>query len=57
MDSEARIDMKVLREKMQEGLSKIQKNTNEKEAIFFIGDTGVGKSTILNYLIGNELKI
>ncbi len=57
MDSEARINMNVLRDKMTEGLAYIQKNINEKEAIFFIGDTGVGKSTILNYLIGNELKI
>lgn len=57
MDSEARINMSVLRSKLAEGLAYIQKNVNEKEAIFFLGDTGVGKSTILNYLIGNELKI
>jgi putative ribosome biogenesis GTPase RsgA len=51
------IDMDILRNKILEGLTYIHKSINEKEAVLFIGDTGVGKSTLLSYLIGEQLKI
>lgn len=57
MSSEAPINMQLLRTKIVEGISEIQKSVNEKEAILFIGDTGVGKSTLLSYLIGHQLKV
>jgi|688.fasta_scaffold615937_1 putative ribosome biogenesis GTPase RsgA len=45
--------MVLLRNKIIEGITQLHKNINESEAVLFIGDTGVGKSTLLSYLIGN----
>jgi len=49
--------MTVLRDKILEGVTQILKEPSESEAVLFIGDTGVGKSTLLSYLIGHQLKI
>lgn len=57
MTTEAPIDMSLLRSKIVEGITEIQKKVNESEAVLFIGDTGVGKSTLLSYLIGHSLKV
>jgi ABC-type nitrate/sulfonate/bicarbonate transport system ATPase subunit len=34
------------------GISRIPKDSNANEAVIVIGDTGVGKSTILAFLSG-----
>ena len=39
------------------GISRIPKDPNCTEAIIVIGDTGVGKSTIMAFLAGAELTV
>ena len=57
MTEEISIQMAVLRDKILSGVTQIQKDPNQGEAVLFIGDTGVGKSTLLSYLIGHQLKV
>ena len=57
MIAEPLIDMPLLRNKIIEGITHLQISANEKEAVLFIGDTGVGKSTLLSYLIGQSLQV
>ena len=46
-----------LKEMIHNGISKIPKDPNANEAIIVIGDTGVGKSTILAFLSGADLYV
>lgn len=57
MIAEPLIDMPLLRNKIIEGITHLQITANEKQAVLFIGDTGVGKSTLLSYLIGQSLQV
>jgi putative ribosome biogenesis GTPase RsgA len=51
------IDLQVLQSKIVEGITAIQSNVTEKAAVLFLGDTGVGKSALVSYLIGESLKV
>jgi hypothetical protein len=42
---------------IKDGIARIPKDPNCNEAVIVIGDTGVGKSTILAFLAGGELTI
>lgn len=57
MSDQVPIDMPLLRTKILHGLTLIQKGVGEQEAVLFIGDTGVGKSTLLAYLTGHQLQV
>ena len=50
--SEQQINLGKLKELIRNGISAIPKDEEAHEAIIVIGDTGVGKSTILNFLDG-----
>ena len=53
-------DIKKLAEKIRELKSKktkVEKVLSEKKKIFILGDTGVGKSTLINCIEGKELAI
>lgn len=49
------INLPKLKTMIKNGISSIPKDPNADEAIIVIGDTGVGKSTILAFLSGAEL--
>lgn len=49
------LDLHRLKDLIKKGISAIPKEEAAKEAIMVIGDTGVGKSTIMNFLAGNSL--
>lgn len=51
------INLAKLRDMIKNGISRIPKDPNADEAIIVIGDTGVGKSTILAFLSGAELYV
>jgi GTP-binding protein EngB required for normal cell division len=49
------LNLLKLREMIKNGISRIPKDANCNEAIIVIGDTGVGKSTIMAFLSGAEM--
>jgi ABC-type phosphate/phosphonate transport system ATPase subunit len=49
------INLVKLKNMIHNGISRIPKDPNANEAVIVIGDTGVGKSTILAFLSGAEL--
>lgn len=49
------INLIKLKQMIKDGISSIPKDPNANEAVIVIGDTGVGKSTILAFLSGAEL--
>ena len=51
------INLPQLKQLIHEGLEAIPIDRDNKEAIIVIGDTGVGKSTILNFLAGAQLVV
>lgn len=46
------LNLQKLKEMIKNGISCIPKDPNCNEAVIVIGDTGVGKSTILAFLYG-----
>jgi ABC-type nitrate/sulfonate/bicarbonate transport system ATPase subunit len=46
------INLGKLKNMIHNGISRIPKDPNANEAVIVIGDTGVGKSTILAFLSG-----
>ena len=46
------INLPMLKRLIHEGLSAIPVDKENEEAIIVIGDTGVGKSTIMSFLAG-----
>ena len=50
--SEHTINLAKLKELIRNGITAIPKDEEAHEAVIVIGDTGVGKSTILNFLDG-----
>ena len=55
--SENPINLAKLKQMIKDGISSIPKDPNADEAIIVIGDTGVGKSTILAFLSGYDLYV
>ena len=51
------INLGKLKNMIHNGISRIPKDPNASEAVIVIGDTGVGKSTIMNFLAGNQLMV
>lgn len=51
------LNLLKLREMIKNGISRIPKDPNCNEAIIVIGDTGVGKSTIMAFLSGAEMTV
>ena len=51
------IDLPKLKCMIKDGIAKIPKDPHADQAIIVIGDTGVGKSTILAFLSGEELHV
>ena len=51
------INLSKLKNMIHEGISRIPKDPNANEAVIVIGDTGVGKSTILAFLYGCQLYV
>ena len=49
------LNLGKLKDMIHNGISRIPKDPNADEAVIVIGDTGVGKSTILAFLSGGEL--
>ena len=54
---QAKISLRKLKELIPKGISAIPKHEQAREAVIVIGDTGVGKSTIMNFLDGRELTV
>ena len=58
MDTEVNpIDLPKLKELIHEGVTAIPIDKDNNQAILVIGDTGVGKSTILSFLNGSQLVV
>ena len=56
MDNEVNpIDLPKLQLLIREGIEAIPADKDNSQAIIVIGDTGVGKSTILSFLSGSDL--
>jgi putative ribosome biogenesis GTPase RsgA len=55
MSNDNPINLVKLKEMIKNGISRIPKDPNADQAVIVIGDTGVGKSTILAFLSGAEL--
>ena len=53
--SQQPINLGKLKELIRNGITAIPKDEEAHEAVIVIGDTGVGKSTILNFLDGRQL--
>jgi polynucleotide 5'-kinase involved in rRNA processing len=51
------LNLLKLREMIHNGISRIPKDPNASEAIIVIGDTGVGKSTMMAFLSGAEMTV
>jgi putative ribosome biogenesis GTPase RsgA len=51
------IDLPKLKLLIRDGIEAIPKDNENSQAIIVIGDTGVGKSTILSFLSGAELVV
>ena len=49
------LNLEKLKNLIKNGMSAIEREEKTKEAILVIGDTGVGKSTVINFLSGNQL--
>lgn len=49
---EKRLDLPKLKAMIKNGIASIPKDPNAEQAVIVIGDTGVGKSTILAFLSG-----
>ena len=58
MNSESHsINLPMLKKLIHEGLEAIPLDKENQEAIIVIGDTGVGKSTIMSFLAGAQLMV
>lgn len=51
------IDLGRLKEMIKKGIDAIPTDTTSESAVLMIGDTGVGKSTIMSYLSGAQLTV
>lgn len=51
------IDLAKLKHLIHTGIQAIPIDNQNKEAIIVIGDTGVGKSTIMSFLSGSKLVV
>lgn len=51
------LDLPKLKAMIKNGIASIPKDPNAEQAVIVIGDTGVGKSTILAFLSGQELYV
>lgn len=51
------VDVIAISVKTGEGIDKIKKYFSEKKTIVFLGSSGVGKSTLVNYLAGKEVMV
>ena len=51
------IDLGRLKEMIKKGIDAIPADTTSESAVLMIGDTGVGKSTIMSYLSGAQLTV
>ena len=51
------INLSKLKQMIKDGIASIPKDPNADEAIIVIGDTGVGKSTLLAFLSGYDLTV
>lgn len=51
------IDLARLKEMIRKGVQAIPVDSTSESAVLVIGDTGVGKSTILSFLSGAELTV
>lgn len=49
------LNLQKLKDLIKNGIASIPKDPNCNEAVIVIGDTGVGKSTILAFLSGAEM--
>jgi ABC-type phosphate/phosphonate transport system ATPase subunit len=52
---ECPLNLSKLKDMIKNGIASIPKDPNCNEAVIVIGDTGVGKSTILAFLSGAEM--
>ncbi len=52
---ECPLNLSKLKDMIKNGIASIPKDPNGNEAVIVIGDTGVGKSTILAFLSGAEM--
>ena len=55
--AERPLNLWELKQMIKAGVSQIPIDQNSKHAVLVIGDTGVGKSTIINFLSGDELVV
>lgn len=53
----APIDLSRLKEMIKKGIDAIPIDTTSESAVLMIGDTGVGKSTIMSFLSGAQLTV
>lgn len=51
------IDLTKLKYMIKQGVAAIPPDKKHEEVVLTIGDTGVGKSTILSYLNGAQLTV
>lgn len=51
------LDLPKLKSMIKDGIASIPKDPNADQAVIVIGDTGVGKSTILSFLSGEDLYV
>lgn len=51
------IDLEKLKSLIHSGMEAIPADKENNEAVIMIGDTGVGKSTIMSFLAGSELVV
>lgn len=51
------IDLAKLKQLIHTGIQAIPIDNTSKEAVIVIGDTGVGKSTIMSFLSGSKLVV
>lgn len=51
------LNLSKLKDLIKKGIASIPKDEQCQQAIIVIGDTGVGKSTIMNFLAGSKLTI
>lgn len=54
---ENQLNLDKLKDLIKKGMTAIPKEDAASEAIIVIGDTGVGKSTIMNFLAGHQLMV
>lgn len=51
------LNLLKIKEMIKNGIASIPKDPNCNEAIILIGDTGVGKSTVMAFLAGAEMTV